>query len=168
MALLAVVQLGVIGCGKTAGEPEDGPSNSADTGVPTVTLQIKGEAFELELATDDESRFQGLSDRKELAENGGMLFVFAEPTRTSFVMRRCYVPIDLIFLYEDGRIDQLHRMDVIEPVEGARWRSPTGSYPSSGRILYAIELPGGTLDRLGLERDEIIELPQEVLQLEAE
>ena len=97
-----------------------------------------------------------------------MLFVFPSPVKTQFVMRRCYVPIDLVFIDEDGYIDSLHAMEVIEPVGGARWKNPSSGYPSAGSIRYAVELKGGKIEELGLKRGEKIDLPEAVLQLRSE
>ena len=97
-----------------------------------------------------------------------MLFVFPSPRPTQFVMRRCYVPIDLIFIDDDGYIDSLHAMEVIEPIGGARWKNPFSGYPSAGSILYAVELKGGKIAELGLKRGEKLDLPDAALQLKAQ
>ena len=97
-----------------------------------------------------------------------MLFVFPSPVRTQFVMRRCYVPIDLIFIDEDGYIDSLHAMEVIKPIGSARWKNPSLGYPTRGYILYAVELQGGKIAELGLQRGEKLDLPEAVLQLKAQ
>ena len=133
-----------------------------------MTFEIKGESFELEMALDSDAVIQGLSDRQTIGEDEGMFFDLGYTRPATFVMRRCYFPIDLLFVDDEGYVDSLHRMEVIQPVEGELWHNPRGGYSSSGRVRYAIELPGGTLDRLGLERNEKIELPEEALQLMAE
>ena len=168
-ALCSALLAGLVACGN-GGEPAD-PSGTGtgEAATPeTIELPLKDQTFNLELALDDESRTQGLSDRKSIAEHGGMLFVFPSPRQTQFVMRRCYVPIDLVFVDEDGYIDSLHAMEVIEPIGGARWKNPFSGYPSTGEILYAIELKGGKIAELGLKRGEKLELPESVLQLKAQ
>ena len=60
-------------------------------------VTIKDKEFKLELALDDEKRFKGLSDRKEIPKDGGMLFVFKRAEEREFVMRDCPIPIDIIF-----------------------------------------------------------------------
>ncbi|MEM6258563.1 MAG: DUF192 domain-containing protein [Planctomycetota bacterium] len=157
-------------CGN-GGEPADtaGPEAGSDPGiVETVDVTLKGQTFSLELALDHASRIQGLSDRKSIAEDGGMLFIFPRPVQTMFQMRRCYVPIDVVFIDEDGYIDSLHAMQVIEPIGSPRWKNPASGYPTAGPILYAIELAGGKIEELGLRRGEKVELPEAVLQLEAQ
>lgn len=168
---LCVALLGLSACGHGSAAPPEQTSDKNTTTVAqsdTVELTIKGQRFNLELAIDAPARLQGLSDRKSIADDGGMLFKFPAPVRTQFVMRRCYVPIDLIFVDEDGYIDSLHAMEVIEPIGGARWRNPVSGYPTTGSVLYAIELTGGKIESLGLRRGEKLPLPDAVLQLKAQ
>lgn len=161
--VLAVSAAALTGCGGKQDTPE-AAAGTKQAEAKTQSVTIKDMTFELELALDDDQREQGLSDRKQIAEDGGMLFVFAQPRRTQFVMRRCYVPIDLIYLDDDGYIDSMHEMQVIKPVGGAEWLNPTSGYPSTGAIQFVIELKAGTLDKLGLKRGEKIELPTDRLQ----
>jgi hypothetical protein len=168
---LAAVLLSVLSACGNGGEPGTKPGGDAATApaeVETIAFPIRDQTFALELAIDNDSRTLGLSDRKSIADAGGMLFVFPSPVETQFVMRRCYVPIDLIFIDNDGYIDSLHAMEVIEPVGGARWKNPLSGYRTTGAILYAVELKGGKIAELGLKRGEKLELPEAVLQLKAQ
>lgn len=171
VVLSVLLLVGLTGCGKT-GETQSAqkPADTQSQGKQPATqvVEINGHSFELELALDDEARAQGLSDRKSIAEDGGMLFVFRHPVRTQFVMRRCYVPIDLIYVDDDGYIDTIHRMDVIKPIGGAQWKNPSTGYSSAGSIQFVIELKGGTLDKLDLRRGDRIDLPRERLESMAE
>lgn len=165
--LIAVALLALPGCGKSGEAKDAGGGTTKDQAgdLPkSQRVEIKGRSFSLELALDKKGRMQGLSDRKSIADDGGMLFVFPVPEQTQFVMRRCYVPIDLIFIDDDGYIDSLHRMKVIEPVGGPEWENPSTGYPSRGYIQYVIELKGGTLDKLDLKPGDRIELPRDELQ----
>jgi len=130
----------------------------------TLTVTIGGRTFHLELALDEEARIRGLGGREHIAADGGMLFVFPSPRQTQFVMRDCLVPIDLIFVGPTGEIISMHRMEV-EPPETRS--NPSRWYRSEGRIQFAIELAGGTLDDLNLRRGQRIELPFESLKARA-
>ncbi|MFK7790226.1 MAG: DUF192 domain-containing protein [Phycisphaeraceae bacterium] len=162
--------IGMQACGNSGEAADQSDSNTLKQTAPakTIELTLKDQTFKLELAIDGESRTQGLSDRKSIADDGGMLFKFPSPVKTQFVMRRCYVPIDLIFIDDDGYIDSLHAMKVIEPIGGARWKNPFTGYPTTGSILYAVELKGGKIAELGLKRGEKLALPETVLQLNAQ
>lgn len=134
-------------------------ADSSDASTQKVMLD--GRAFELELALDNDSRFQGLSDRSEIIPSGGMLFVFPQPSRLQFVMRRCLVPIDLIYLDPGGRIIMTYPM-AIEPFD-----TPDGQlrrYSSQYDAQFAIELKGGMLQQLNLTAGMKIDLPLDRLK----
>ena len=150
--LMAAVGWPLVGCGR---------SGAAGTTLP---LRIRGQSFAVELALDEASRFQGLSDRPSIPDDGGMLFVFPNAHQRIFVMRRCLVPIDLVYLGPNGRIIRMHHMEV-EPAE--TWQTPARLYPSRWPAQFAVELKGGTIDRLGLKVGDRIELPLEALKRRA-
>lgn len=130
----------------------------------TQRIELAGERFELELALTPEARHQGLSDRASIDERGGMLFVFPEPRRLTFVMRRCLVPIDLIYLDASGRVVNTHAMTV-EPYDtpDAELKPYASRYPAQ----FAIELRGGWLEELDLEAGDKVELPRDRLKAAA-
>lgn len=137
----------------------------SDQPAGTQRVVINDQPFVLELAVTGEQRLQGLSDREEIAEDGGMLFVFRRPQNLAFVMRRCLVPIDLLYLDAGGRIVDMHRMKV-EPAgtsEGDLKR-----YESAWPAQFVIELKGGTIDKLQLQGDEKVDMPVERLKTLAE
>ena len=136
-------------------------SQDADgAGTETVEVTIGGRSFELELAADAASRYQGLSDRESIAADGGMLFVFPSASVRTFVMRRCLVPIDIAFLGPDGRVVAMHEMEV-EPYDTSEWQ--LRRYSSQWPAQFAIELRGGTLRTLELELGDVVALPRESL-----
>lgn len=158
---LTALLLMFVACLTIAGCKSDAPVGSAGT----QRIEIAGRAFDLELALDSAARYQGLSDRQSIPEDGGMLFVFPHARELTFVMRRCLVPIDLIFLAPNGRVVSMHRMP-IEPYDTPEWRLKR--YASGWPAQFAIELRGGTLDHLALELGQKVELPLEELKRRAE
>ncbi|MFP4144743.1 MAG: DUF192 domain-containing protein [Phycisphaeraceae bacterium] len=145
--------------------PGCGARQAGADGPATQEVTLDDRSFELEIAADPQARYQGLSDRESIAEDGGMLFVFPYPRKLSFVMRRCLVPIDIIFLGPGGRIVALHEMQV-EPYD--RPESELRHYSSRWPAQFAIELKGGTLDELDLESGDRVELPLARLKRMAE
>ena len=120
-----------------------------------------GETFNVELALDDASRFQGLSDRAEIAADGGMLFVFDDVRPRRLVMRRCLVPIDIAYLDPMGRVVQTHAMQT-EPMGTPE--SQLVQYPSRYPAQFALELAGGTIERIGLGAGDTVQMPLEALK----
>ncbi|MEX2672916.1 MAG: DUF192 domain-containing protein [Phycisphaeraceae bacterium] len=157
---LALLVLMASGCSSAESE-----TATPQTGLPTQEVEIAGQVFALELAMDDAARHRGLSDRKSIAEDSGMLFVFPEARRLTFVMRDCLVPIDLIYLDGAGRIVRLHAMEV-EPYGRADWLLTP--YRSGEPAQFAVELQGGMIEALGLRRGQRINLPADELKTRAE
>ena len=68
------------------------------------TLQIAGETFELEVADSVAERAMGLSGRSEIAENGGMIFVFENPEKHKFWMKDTLFPITILWISQTQKI----------------------------------------------------------------
>ena len=143
-----------LGTGCETPLPEEAPE--------TLAVEIAGETFDLELALDRESQTQGLSDRTSISLDGGMLFAFPEARPRQFVMRRCFTPIDLIFLSPSCRVVAMHAMPVED--DPHKPEDQLTRYPSRYPAQYAIELAGGSIERLGVRLGEEIPLPQEALK----
>lgn len=125
-------------------------------------VEIAGEIFKLEVAADALARAKGLSGRKKIDDDGGMIFVYPYEKRLSFWMIDCLVDIDIIFLDRRGRITARHEMKA-EPLQqpGERrvdYERRLKRYSSRRPTQYAIELKAGSIKRLKLEDGQRIEL----------
>lgn len=125
-------------------------------------LTIAGETFSLEVAADDASRERGLMGRTEIPTDEGMIFIFPRAERRSFWMGHCLIDIDVMFLNEAGRVVAVHAMTA-EPPQGpnesdAAYRDRMPDYPSGAPAQFAIELRSGTIERLGIEIGDRIDL----------
>ncbi|MCA9279446.1 MAG: DUF192 domain-containing protein [Phycisphaeraceae bacterium] len=121
-----------------------------------TSVQIAGKRFTLELATNADTRFQGLSNRDFIADDGGMIFVFRSPSSQSFVMRHCPIDIDIMYLDSRGKILTMHEMTVEEPQrEGesdAEYNARLKRYPSRfSNVQFVIELRGGRMAEIGVK-----------------
>lgn len=69
---------------------------------PTVsTVTINSATFRVEIARTQKEKEQGLSGRRSLGTDGGMLFLFDKPSYYSFWMRGMKFPLDIIFVLDD-------------------------------------------------------------------
>lgn len=59
-------------------------------------------AVRVEVARTPEEQRRGLMHRQELAPDAGMLFVFPREERHSFWMENTFLPLDLLFIGDDG------------------------------------------------------------------
>jgi len=160
MSFSASILLGftllLVSCNDHSRATQNPPSVSSKPAAPATQLVVINHLkFNMELALTPAQRTQGLSDRSSIAENGGMLFVFPKPENVRFVMRRCLVPIDIIFAKEDGTITAMYEMQV-EPYDIDE--DDLTLYPSHQPILYALEFKAGTLAKLGLKLGDKLDL----------
>ena len=105
-----------------------------------VTKSGKHE-FIVEIAVTDRQHSQGLMFRQSLAKNAGMLFDYKVPTSITMWMKNTYIPLDMIFIGNDGR--------VINVVQRAIPFSEN-VISSVGKARGVLEVNGGTASRLGI------------------
>ncbi len=105
--------------------------------------------FNVEMATTPEALMQGLMYRSSMAEDHGMLFLFAKELERNFWMKNTYIPLDIIFIKESGVIHHIH--------ENAVPRDET-PLPSKGPVLNVLELNGGVTAKLGIKPGDVISL----------
>jgi uncharacterized membrane protein (UPF0127 family) len=97
--------------------------------------------FEVWLADSPRRQAQGLMFVRALPELHGMLFVHESPKPMSMWMKNTYIPLDMVFIDEHGRIQQIieqtkpHSLDIISSKEPA---------------LAVLEISAGEARRLGL------------------
>lgn len=119
---------------------------------PRDTLSIKSKDnsfdFDIELALDDSHRQYGMMFRTEMAEMSGMLFIHDDKKRLSMWMKNTFIPLDIIFIDEDGKIMKI--------AQSAQPRS-LSLIRSGGEAKGVLELKGGLTKQLGIDvGDEII------------
>jgi uncharacterized membrane protein (UPF0127 family) len=122
-ALMAGAALRPVGTDAAEGEPMILPVDPA----PLVAVTGQGERrFSIEIADEPSERQAGLMFRKDMADDHGMLFVFEGSQPVGFWMRNTIMPLDLIFIGQDGRIKAIRQGEpfsdaVISPDEPVRF-----------------------------------------------
>ncbi len=128
-----------------------------DGGLPTATIVVsdgEGARAELtvELARTGEERSRGLMFRESLPEDRGMLFAFAEDTRSGFWMKDTSIALSIAFVTEDGTILDIQEM---EPLS-------TEPHQPPGPYRYALEVNEGWFGRHGFGPGDRLEIPEGV------
>jgi len=106
--------------------------------------------FTVELAISWDDQARGLMYRKHLDPDKGMLFVFEQPDYLSFWMRNCLIPLDMLFIRQDGTIANI--------VANAEPGTDTPR-KSLGRAIGVLEIPGGRAAELGIKPGDIVRHP---------
>lgn len=103
--------------------------------------------FEVELALRGDEQEKGLMFRQHLAEDAGMLFIFRASQKRTFWMKNTYIPLDIIFLETNGKIQHIHSMAKPQSLAAI-----TSDRPSKA----VLEVKGGVTDKLGIKAGDIV------------
>lgn len=124
-----------------------------DLFTKTATVEIAGKSIKLEVADTPEKREIGLSAKRSLPEDRGMLFIFEEPSIYTFWMKDMDFPIDIIFL-RNNRIVTIHE-SVPAPKDDVQ---DLKLYPPSEAADRVIELNAGKAKEYGLKMGQELEI----------
>ena len=106
-------------------------------------VQIGGQSVRVDLAISPAAQERGLSGRAGLADGEGMLFVFDQPGRKMFWMRKMNFPIDIIWIAED--------MQVIFIEKNATPNSYPQAFGPDTLAKYVLEVPAGFAEKNNLQ-----------------
>ena len=111
--------------------------------IEPLTIAIEGDAFmfTVEIADTEERRARGLMFRQRLPEDRGMLFDFGTPRPVSMWMKNTYIPLDMLFIREDGTIAYIAENTVPKSLDTIGISEP---------VLAVLELAGGVTRKHGI------------------
>ena len=127
------------GCGKAR------PSWAA----PQVCNDAK--CFTVELADTPKELTQWLMWVEEMAEDEGMLFVFQTPGRNKFWMKNTLIPLDMLWLAEDGVV--LYMKEYAPPCSEEDSKNDNCQLfgpPEGTQAKYVLEVNANTARSLGI------------------
>jgi uncharacterized protein len=171
-ATLVVLALALAGCtndgagtaspvgGGIASTPVGDPDLVPPVGFRAVTLVVtradgSTEEHCLWVADTPELRSRGLMNvtDPELGGRPGMVFSYDDDTSSAFWMRNTPLPLTIAYVGADGSVVSTTDM---EPCPAEADSCPT--YPPDGPFRFAVEVPQGALDELGITADSRLSL----------
>jgi len=117
--------------------------------APAVVLETRDGArhrVTVEIARTDEERARGLMERTSLPPEGGMLFLFTESDDHAFWMKNTFIPLDMIFIGEDGRV-----VGIVESAAPGTTTLRSVGAPSR----YVLEVNGGWSSARGVRTGDL-------------
>jgi uncharacterized membrane protein (UPF0127 family) len=104
------------------------------------TVIIRGIEIVVDIAETNEEIIQGLSGRKSLGVNEGMLFLFESNSMLSFWMKDMLIPIDIIWIADNSIVD-IHKNIPAPDAETPYANLPL--YTPEKPINYVLEVNAG-------------------------
>lgn len=113
-------------------------------GTTTLVISASSKAcyrFDIWVARERAQQTRGLMFVRDLPADAGMLFVYDSPGRRSMWMKNTYLPLDMLFIREDG---------VISSIETHTEPLSLDSIASREPVTYVLELNAGVTAKLGI------------------
>ena len=104
--------------------------------------------IDIEIASSDEERIQGLMYRNKMNENEGMFFIFDYETPQSFWMKNTLISLDIIYVNKNNEIVKIQKNTQT---------LSENSYPSGKPAIYVVEVIAGYCEKYDIkENDKIV------------
>ena len=146
--LLTVLLLAPLAARAQYDEPK-GPQPTLPTEkLAIVTKDGVKHMFTVEVAATPQQQMTGEMFRTSVPEDGGMLFDWGTPRESPMWMKNTLVPLDMVFINQDGTIRAIAENTVPESL---------ATIPSHGPVRATLELAGGVTAKLGITVGDKVE-----------
>lgn len=119
-----------------------------------IDLKIKDQQFTLEVANTLAQKSRGLMYRDSLKPDAGMIFISPSPSIQYFWMKNTKIPLDIIFLKDDGSVINIEKAYPQPNTPDINLRL----YQSLGPAKFVIELNLDTTQKIQLVPGDKISL----------
>ena len=116
----------------------------------SITSEETVHTFSVEVADDSDEISFGLMERESMDPDKGMLFDFNPPREPAMYMKNTLIPLDMLFIAEDGTIEMIAR----NTVPGSL-RTISPGVP----VRAVLELNGGQAANLGIQPGDSVQHP---------
>lgn len=101
----------------------------------------------VEVAASKSDQEKGLMHRKMLNKKSGMLFIFKKEKVANFWMKNTYIPLDIIFIKKNGRVDLIKKN--VKPLN-------LKTIKSKGKVIAVLEINAGEAEEFGIDEKSIV------------
>jgi hypothetical protein len=123
-----------------------GASVASAQQLPMMELTAGFHRIEAEVAANNAARMQGLMQRKSMATQRGMLFVFDRDAQHCMWMKNTFLPLSVAFIDETGKILNIEDM---QP-------QSEDNHCAAKPARYALEMNVGWFGQRGIKRGDRI------------
>lgn len=109
--------------------------------------------FVVDVADTSTERAKGLMYVQEMREDRGMFFVFEESGKHSFWMKNTYIPLDIVWIDENGKV--VYIKEGAQPCE----TEVCDLFTPDKEAKYALEINSGKAKEVGLKVGESVNMP---------
>jgi uncharacterized protein len=142
--MLVLVVLGS-GCGRNA----PASASRQKTVNDWFAIQVGAQTVQMQIAVFPAEMERGLMQRRDIARDQGMLFVYRDPTQMSFWMRNTPLPLDIGFFTAAGELKEIYTMLPYD-------ETPVQS--RSNGLQFALEMNKGWYRENGVRPDAKLDL----------
>lgn len=117
-------------------------------------IKVGGKVLLVEVARTNDEMAKGLMFRKQLGDNEGMLFSYADEEVRRFWMKNTFIALSIGFFNKDRMLIDVQ--DMVPVTSELQVDIPT--YQSAGPAMYALEMPKGWFKKNNFENKKGIKL----------
>ena len=139
--LLAVLALLPVAAMAQSNEPTKPQPELPKEKLVITTKDGAKHVFNVEMAIDPMQQITGLMFRTSVPADGGMLFDWGTPRDSQMWMKNTLVPLDMVFINQDGTIRSIAENTVPESL---------AVIDSRGPVRATLELQAGITAKLGI------------------
>ena len=105
--------------------------------------------YNVEVVKSQKGQELGLMYRKKLEKKTGMLFIFKKEKKATFWMKNTYIPLDIIFIKKNGKIDSINFNT--KPLDTKRIKS-------KNKIVAVLEINAGEAKQFNFDINSKVEI----------
>lgn len=114
-------------------------------------VEINNKLISIELANTPEKKYLGLSGRKKICDDCGMLFMFEQKAKPTFVMRDMDFGLDIIWIKDN----KIVKIDENLPPEGSVVQN---YFTCDTPVDYVLEVNSGFAQKNNIKIDNVVKI----------